>query len=97
MREVAGIPNDLEFGSRERRHRRSDRGPQPQGRYPYRNHGKVLLAACRLTYIPCRGRETEVGFAADSLLEGEGFEPPFPRRDSIFETAPEPGDDKPAR
>jgi hypothetical protein len=36
-------------------------------------------------------------FAPDSPLEGEGFEPPVPRRDSIFETAPETGGDKPAR
>ena len=39
----------------------------------------------------------EVKFVTDSPLEGEGFEPPVPRRDSIFETALEPGDDKPAR
>jgi hypothetical protein len=30
----------------------------------------------------------EVRFAADSLLEGTGFEPSVPRRDGIFETAP---------
>jgi hypothetical protein len=50
--------------------------------------------------IPGRRRRSPkpwVEFARDSPLEGEGFEPPVPRRDSIFETAPEPGDDKPAR
>jgi hypothetical protein len=36
-------------------------------------------------------------FAADSLLEGDGFEPSVPRRGQhFFETAPERGDDKPA-
>ena len=36
---------------------------------------------------------------ADSSLEGEGFEPSVPPRrgQHFFETAPEPGDDKPAR
>jgi hypothetical protein len=34
----------------------------------------------------------------DSPLEGDGFEPSVPRRGQhFFETAPEPGDDKPAR
>jgi len=34
----------------------------------------------------------------DSLLEGDGFEPSVPRRDSIFsKTVLEPGDNKPAR
>jgi hypothetical protein len=36
--------------------------------------------------------------AADSLLEGTGFEHSVPpRRTAFFETAPEPGDDKSAR
>jgi hypothetical protein len=37
-------------------------------------------------------------FAADSPLEGDGFEPSVPRSGQhFFETSPEPGDDKPAR
>jgi 1,4-dihydroxy-2-naphthoyl-CoA synthase len=39
----------------------------------------------------------KVRFAPDSLLGGEGFEPSVPPGEGIFETAPEPGDDKPAR
>ena len=39
----------------------------------------------------------EVRFAETSLLEGEGFEPSAPPGEGIFETAPEPGDEKPAR
>jgi hypothetical protein len=39
----------------------------------------------------------EVRFAETSLLEGEGFEPSVPPGEGIFETAPEPGDEKPAR
>ena len=61
---------------------------------------------CDPTSVPLRGgtigRNDEKfwgrhKFARDSAPEGAGFEPPVPRRDSIFETAPEPGDDKPAR
>ena len=42
--------------------------------------------------------EEKVPRETDSPLEGEGFEPSVPRRGQhFFETASEPGDDKPAR
>ena len=40
----------------------------------------------------------EIGFALDSLLEGDGFEPSVPRRGQhFFETTAEPATEKPAR
>ena len=39
---------------------------------------------------PCREGETEVGFAADSLLEGAGFEPSVPRPDTDLSDADAP-------
>ena len=56
--EVATRRSEFAAHPEERRHRRSDRRAQPQGRYPHRDHGKILLVnrtERAPTVIPSRG------------------------------------------